>query len=101
MKLNFQSACFNNSLDDISVELDDNMILQILEAIRTPNSSFFRDLTTRRRFKFFNMLRDKELSLSFAIELQKGLGIQIVTQEDIDNGIDCLASTLRQTCVLH
>ena len=101
MKLNFKSECFNNSLDDILVDLDDDMILQILESIRSCKPSFYRELTSLRRFKFFNMLRDKKLSLSFAIELQKGLGIQIVTQEDIDNGIDCLASTLRQTCVLQ
>jgi hypothetical protein len=101
MKVDFRDVRYSHSLDDILVILDDNMILQILESIRTPNSSFFKDLTTRRRFKFFNMLRDKELSLSFAIELQKGLGIQIVTQEDVDNGIDCLVSTLRQDCVLH
>jgi hypothetical protein len=101
MKVRFRDAPYSVSLDDIKVSIDDEMIIRILDTARS-DDAYFRNLAMGRdRIKFFRMLQGRELSLSFAIELQKRLGIDIVSQDEVNAAIDSLTASLRQACVLH
>jgi hypothetical protein len=101
MKIDFKESRFDRSLDAIIVDIDDELIQKILEALRTSPGYLKFMSSSVNNMTFSNMLRSRTVGLGYAIKLQRELGVEIVTQEDVDNAIDSFAITLRQSFVLH
>jgi hypothetical protein len=101
MKIDFKESRFDRSLDAVVVDIDDDTILKILEGLRASPGYIKFMQTSSNSLPFFAMISNRKIGLGYAIKLQRELGVEIVTQVDVDSAIDSFAITLRQAFVLH
>lgn len=96
-RLKFDAGDAKLSLPFLYITLTDEQILQLLDVARE-KGFLFNKLAAKARIsshEFFHILQYRKLQLDQLITLQKLLGIELVSSQDISDGIDLMASHLK------